>query len=213
MATPTIKAVLFDAAGVLTGPFSAELVSHALEAGADAQVLLDVVYPLFATEGPGDSMGNRLERGEVSLEAFFASLGDHEPHVRLVLDPAEPTFFGHGWAGNDDMQAFVAEVRAHGFATAMVSNNVREWQDTWDRVVPPTVPFDARLFSWQVGARKPEAAMYEAALTALDIEPAEALFLDDFPAMADGARRLGISAIDVTDTQTAIDEARAILSI
>ena len=118
-----VRAVLFDAAGVLTAPFDIELVEGALAAGADPEVLVEVLFPLFASAGSGDSMGNRLERGEVTLEAFFASVGSAEGDVRLVVDPAAPTFFGHAWEPNAAMQAFVCEVSEAGFATALVSNN------------------------------------------------------------------------------------------
>lgn len=208
-----MKAVLFDAAGVLTEPFSVDLVVPAVEAGADPDVLVETLYPIFAHAGDGDSMGNRLERGEVTLEEFFDSLGDKAVHCRHVVDPAAPTFFGDRWAPNVEMHAFVREVSAAGFATALVSNNVREWQGAWDRVVPPDLPFDVRVYSWEVGMRKPEPGIYRHALERLGVAAGEALFLDDFAAMADGARSVGLHAIDVVDTTTAITAARRLLDL
>ena len=210
----TVRAVLFDAAGVLTAPFSAELIGDALEAGADPEVLLNVLYPIFAHAGDGASAGNRLERGEITLEEVFASLAPAEqPHVRMVIDPASPTFFGDTWAPGPEMQAFVREVADAGFQTAMVSNIVTEWIPVWERVVPLDLPFDVRVYSCVIGARKPEPAIYEHALDALGVEPHEALFLDDFEAMVEGARELGMHAVHVADPATAIADARAILGI
>lgn len=211
--TTNVRAVLFDAAGVLTAPFSFELVEAAIAAGAAADVLVEVLLPIFSEAGDGDSVGNRLERGEVSLEDFLVSLGDAEPHIRKVIDPTESTFFGATWGSNQAMHDFVVEVHDAGFVTALVSNNVREWQPTWDRIVPATLPFDARVFSWEIGARKPERAMYTQALDALGVEPAEALFIDDFAAMAQGARDLGMLAIDFVDAESAIAEARGLLGL
>ena len=210
----TIRAVLFDAAGVLTAPFSVELVGHALEAGADPDVLLNVLYPIFAHAGDGESAGNRLERGEITLEEFFASLTeDEQPHVRMVIDPASPTFFGDSWAPGSEMQAFVHEVADAGFQTAMVSNIVTEWIPVWERVIPLDLPFDHRVYSCVIGARKPEPAIYHHALDLLGIRADEALFLDDFEAMVDGARALGMQAVHVADPSTAIAEARSVLGI
>lgn len=210
----SVRAVMFDAAGVLTSPFSAELVAHALDAGADAEVLLEVLYPIFAHAGDGQSMGNRLERGEVSLEAFFESLPDDDAHhVRMVVDPASPTFFGDAWAANAEMQAFVAEVADAGFATALVSNIVHEWIPTWERVIPTDLAFDARIYSCVLGTRKPEPEIYLHAAEALGVAPAETLFLDDFEAMVDGARSVGMHAVHVTDTAVAIAEARLALGL
>ncbi len=207
------RAVLFDAAGVLTAPFSFELVEAAIEAGADADVLVEVLLPIFSEAGDGDSVGNRLERGEVSLEEFLVSLGAAEPHIRKVIDPTQSTFFGAKWGPNEAMHEFVAEVHEAGFATALVSNNVREWQSTWDRIVPASLPFDARVFSWEIGARKPEPAMYAHALEALGVAPNEALFIDDFATMAQGARDVGMAAIDFVDAASAIEQARSLLGL
>lgn len=210
----TIRAVLFDAAGVLTAPFSVELVSDALEAGADPEVLLEVLYPIFAHAGDGESAGNRLERGEITLEAFFGSLRPEEqPHVRMVIDPASPSFFGDSWAPGSQMQQFVHEVAGAGYLTAMVSNIVTEWIPVWERVIPLDLPFDARIYSCVIGARKPEPAIYQHALDALGVSASEALFLDDFEAMVEGARDLGMQAVHVVDPVTAIAEARAILDL
>lgn len=210
----TIRAVLFDAAGVLTAPFSVDLVRTALDAGADPDVLLNVLYPIFAHAGDGESAGNRLERGEITLEEFLSSLGpDAEPHVRMVIDPGSPTFFGDAWAPGEEMQAFVREVAAAGFKTAMVSNIVTEWIPVWEAVVPLDLPFDVRVYSCAIGARKPEPAIYLHALDALGLAPGDALFLDDFEAMVDGARDLGMQAVHVVDPAVAIAEARSILGM
>ena len=48
------------------------------------------------------------------------------------------------------------------------------------------------LLSFEVGVRKPEPGIYLAALTALDADPADAVFVDDQTEYCDGARALGI---------------------
>lgn len=204
---------MFDVAGVLTEGFTHALVAEAIEAGADLELLAEALLPVFAGEGDGDTPGNRLERGELALEDFLRGLGDAEPHARMVIDPASPRFFGHNLGAKAAMHAFVDEVRAAGFKTAAVSNNVREWQPFWDAAMPPHDRFDAVVFSCQVGLRKPNPAIYRLALERLGVEPEAALFLDDFAAMADGARRVGMTAIDVVDHDDAIAEARALLGM
>ncbi len=207
------EAVLFDVAGVLTEGFTHALVAEAIEAGADFGLLAEALLPVFAGEGDGDTPGNRLERGEMTLEDFLTTLGPAEPHARMVLDPASPQFFGAGLAPKLAMHAFVDEVRAAGLKTAAVSNNVREWQSVWDAAMPPHERFDAVVFSCQVGVRKPNPAIYELALERLGVAPGAALFLDDFAAMAEGARAVGMTAIDVVDHDEAIAEARALLGL
>jgi putative hydrolase of the HAD superfamily len=53
--------------------------------------------------------------------------------------------------------------------------------------------FDALVLSFEVGSRKPQPGIYEAALAALgDVSPSDALFVDDQVRYCDGARALGI---------------------
>ena len=51
--------------------------------------------------------------------------------------------------------------------------------------------------SWKVKMRKPERRIYEHTLRALNVEPTEAVFLDDFGINLKVARELGIRTIKV----------------
>lgn len=55
--------------------------------------------------------------------------------------------------------------------------------------------FDVQVFSYQVGALKPDPRMYRAALQALGAAPKETLFIDDAPANVAAAKALGIDAV------------------
>jgi len=55
--------------------------------------------------------------------------------------------------------------------------------------------FDAQVFSYQVGALKPDPRMYRAILAALDVPPEESLFIDDAPANVQGALATGMQAL------------------
>ena len=79
--------------------------------------------------------------------------------------------------------------------------------------MPPHDRFDVVLFSCEVGLRKPNPAIYELALERLGVAAEAALFLDDFAAMAEGARRVGMTAIDVVDHDDAIAQARSLLGL
>ena len=109
------------------------------------------------------------------------------------------------------MHAFVTELVDAGYLTGVVSNNVREWQDTWDRALPPAELFSAVVLSATVGVRKPNRDIYLMAVERLGVAPHEALFLDDFAPMAEGARAAGLHALHVEAHDVAIGEARALL--
>ena len=55
--------------------------------------------------------------------------------------------------------------------------------------------FPNRIFSCAVGVSKPNPLIYRAALQACKVEAAEAVYIDDIPAYAEAARRLGLAGI------------------
>ena len=75
--------------------------------------------------------------------------------------------------------------------TAFGSDQVRLYDDSL-ATLGLVDAFDAVVLSFEVGARKPSAAIYEAALQALDADPIDAIFVDDQTGYCDGARELGI---------------------
>jgi HAD superfamily hydrolase (TIGR01549 family) len=59
--------------------------------------------------------------------------------------------------------------------------------------------FEARIYSNEVGITKPSPAIYHAALAALNVSPADALYIDDIAEYAGAARQLGLDAIHFED--------------
>jgi len=100
---------------------------------------------------------------------------------------------------------------ARGYRTALITNSVVEWLPWWDRVLPDGDVFDVVVHSCRVGLRKPDPAIYRLALDRLGVQPAEAMFLDDFEAMADAAREVGMHVVHVTEHAAALRDARALL--
>jgi len=55
--------------------------------------------------------------------------------------------------------------------------------------------FPIRIYSYRVGASKPDPLIYREALKACNVRAEEALYIDDVSAYADAARRLGMTGI------------------
>jgi HAD superfamily hydrolase (TIGR01509 family) len=55
--------------------------------------------------------------------------------------------------------------------------------------------FPIRIYSYRVGASKPDPAIYREALQACRVRAEEAVFIDDIAAYAEAAQRLGMSGI------------------
>ena len=69
--------------------------------------------------------------------------------------------------------------------------------EDWDRT------FDKMFLSYEIGLRKPDAAIYEHVLNEVNLKPEETIFVDDSRANIKGAEKLGINCIW---TQKGIDE-------
>lgn len=206
-----IEAVVSDFGGVLTTPLlrafaalqdevgiSAENIGKAMRAGVDA----DGEIPLF-----------RLERGEITEEEFLDRLSDdletllgHRPH----LHGFRHIFFG-ALDPNLEMIELMRDLKDSGLRMAMLTNNVREWEPLWRPMLPVDEIFETVVDSAFVGARKPEARIYELTLERIGM-PAEAcLFIDDILPNCEGAREAGMNAIHFQSNEQAIAEIRAAL--
>jgi putative hydrolase of the HAD superfamily len=65
--------------------------------------------------------------------------------------------------------------------------------------------------SSRVGLRKPDPAIYRLVCDELEIEPHEAVFLDDLGVNLKPARALGMTTIKVVDPDAALDELEAVV--
>ena len=91
----------------------------------------------------------------------------------------------------DDSLPTVAALREQGIRTALVSNCSHATRPIVEQLGLPAL-FDAVVLSFELGVRKPEPGIYQAALHAIEADPADAIFVDDQAAYCDGARALGI---------------------
>ena len=206
-----VKAVLFDVAGVLTESYGHIILETAVAIDANIDLLAEALIPVFLGEEDTDEMGHKLERGEVTLDEFLASLGPVEEDARVLLHPESSHFFGHAFSPNREMMAFANELATTDCMTAIVSNSVKEWMPAWETAIPDRSIFNTVILSSEVGLRKPNPAMYTLALERLQISPDEAVFLDDFEPMVKGAQQVGIHAIHVTDHAEAIKQVQELL--
>jgi putative hydrolase of the HAD superfamily len=92
----------------------------------------------------------------------------------------------------------LSRLRAHGVKIALVSNAGFDEIGAWPR--SPLAPhFDATIFSCEVGAAKPDRAIYEHALRGVGVAAADAVFVGDGGSDEHrGARAVGLQPVIVT---------------
>jgi len=201
------SAVLWDFGGViLSSPFEA-FAQYEAEAGLPAGFIRRL-----NTTNPHDNAWAKLERADVSLDAF------------CDLFEAEARAAGGELSGRKVISLLAGEVRpemvaalrnvADRYKTACLTNNVKSSTRTpakqaeIDEIMKI---FGVVVESSKVGVRKPEPEFYRQACAMLEIEPQQAIFLDDLGINLKPARAMGMATIKVTSPAQALAELEGLL--
>ncbi len=99
----------------------------------------------------------------------------------------------------------IAALREDGYTIGLLTNSFKEFRSILESRVDFAL-FDAVVDSSEVGVRKPEPEIYDITTAALRWRPGSIVYLDDFLANVEGARRAGWATIHVTDISEALDE-------
>jgi len=205
-----LDAAIFDFGGVLTTSIRAAFEDFGRALGIEPRAVLDAFRHQPEDAEPDFFL---LEKGLISEAEFYARM-----HERLVEhtggplplpfpdDPVEVRRKLFGSIGrNDEMIAAAVRIGAH-YKTAILTNNVREWND-W-RVLVDAHVFDLVVDSSYEGMRKPEPEIYLLTCERLGVEPARATFIDDIPINVKGAHAVGLHAIQFTTTEEVLAQLR-----
>ena len=213
-----IRAALFDFGGVIVdGPF------EAFAAYERDQGLPDGLIRRINATDPDTNAWASLERGEIDPDGFVqrfeaeAAAVGHQVDGRSVL----ALLSGSGAAGTGATvgrlrPAMVEAVRrcSQHLVTGLLTNNFVPPPGAGgadDRYGPVLGLFDAVIESSRVGVRKPDPRFYEMACAMLEIEPSEAVFLDDLGINLKPARAMGMRTIKVVSPADALVELFALL--
>jgi epoxide hydrolase-like predicted phosphatase len=212
-----IEAVIFDYGGVLsTTPF-AGIAEYERKMGYPERSLARLLFGKGASpQGPTDEPDHDwhlLETGRLTLDEFHVRLVERsEAALGQPLDLGDYAQFlrelgvGVHWM----MVHRVRELRADGYRTAILTNNVKEWGNYWKQSIPLDL-FDEIVDSCEVGLRKPDPAIYRLTCERLKVAPEAAVFLDDTRRHVESARQVGLQAILVRDPWAALAELDAVL--
>jgi putative hydrolase of the HAD superfamily len=202
-----LRAVLWDFGGVITtSPFES-FARYETEQGLPK----DFIRGLNAANHHENAWA-RFERSQVTVDEFCdlyeveAKTAGHEIDARAVLACLSGEV-------RPEMIAALKAIKAKGLKQACLTNNFFRFDDapTSAKRSPVLDLFDVIVESSQIGVRKPEPRFYEIACEQLEIEPAEAVMLDDLGVNLKPAREMGITTIKVVDPGQALAELEALL--
>lgn len=189
---PTVSAVLFDFSGTIARLEEDDswFDGTGLDAGRRAEMMDRLTNPTGSAVHPAwehrdlDAAMHRDAYLHALLESGLPAEHAEALYARCI-DPAD-------WTLYPDTVAVLNGLRTNGIRTAVVSNIA------WDiRPVIHGAGADADEFvlSYEVGAAKPDRRIFEAALSRLGVDPAEAIMVGDSAENDGAARALGCGFI------------------
>ncbi|MCH8924440.1 MAG: HAD family phosphatase [Planctomycetes bacterium] len=155
----------------------------------------------------GGDLQGRFERGEMTPREFFdefCGLSGKRPDFD-ALERAGSDIFWPNWS----IFSLVIQLRSAGNRVGVLSNTSRShWEYCVGRYRLIETGFEQYALSFEIGAMKPDAAIYRAAAELAGVEPAEIFFTDDTAGHVAAARAAGFDAVQFIDTRKLVDELR-----
>jgi glucose-1-phosphatase len=135
----------------------------------------------------------KLESGQIASRDFVSKLGET---LGITLDYSE---FCEIWSSIFLPGTLVPESMVSGlkkrYELVLLSNTNEMHFEMLEQTYPILRHFEKRALSHLVGAVKPSPLIYRKAVELAGCRPEECFFTDDIPEYVEGARQLGIDAV------------------
>jgi putative hydrolase of the HAD superfamily len=234
-----ISTVIFDFGGVISSPLFVGMGAFEQAEGYPTGSLLQLLFGethYIGVEGRAvaAAMGDdpdapeaegvitdepdwhRLEKGEIDVATYFSRLSERAPAILgTEIDMESYARFWRSTAPGVHWMVVhkIRELKDRGMRLALLTNNVKEFGEHWRTMFPLDELFEEVVDSSHVGMRKPERRIYELTCERMEIEPAEAVFIDDNADNVAAARAFGMQAVHFGENPwDAIAELDAILA-
>jgi epoxide hydrolase-like predicted phosphatase len=147
-----------------------------------------------------------LESGRIEAEPFVEQL------CEAISCPLSFDEFRQIWFSIFSTETLIPESLIESlkgrYRLLVLSNTNSMHYEMVERAYPHLRHFDHYVLSYKVGAMKPDEAIYREALRHAHADPAECFFTDDIPEYVEGARRLGIDAVQFHSHDQIVHELR-----
>ena len=211
----TYKTVIFDFGGVITSsPFEA---FNRLEA---AQGVPKDSVRRINSANPDDNAWARFERAELDSAGFDEAFAIEARAIGIELRGADVLARLAGDV-RPRMVETLDRLKVEGISISCITNNVpagkgagMAMDDEKAAAVKAVMRrFDHIIESSKAGVRKPDPRIYQMMCEALDVEPAQCIYLDDLGINCKPAAALGMAPIKVSTEQQALDDLGALLNM
>jgi epoxide hydrolase-like predicted phosphatase len=207
-----LKAVIFDFGGVIirtrSQHFRRQWEARLGLAPGQAEAIV------FGTRGgAGDgASGWAAQHGQITSDEHWQWIGQ-----RLGLDQATLAAFRRDFFAEDiidrDLVAYIDRLAAAGYHIGVLSNTPDTFRPLFVESWGLDGHFDSLTLSCEEGVMKPDPRIFRIALEKAGVQPAEALFVDDFIENVEGARAAGMLAVHFRDPDVARQEIAALTGV
>jgi putative hydrolase of the HAD superfamily len=185
--------VVFDLGGVVLTWDPATIIASVFDDERERSLVHERVF--------GDPDWARLDRGELSDDDAImraeVRTGIPAARLRVLLDT-----FPRALVPVEPVLELVSHVREGGNRLYVLSNLHRASFERVRDELGIFQLFDGSIVSCEVGAAKPEPAIYRRLLADFDLEPTATVFIDDTQVNLDAAAEFGIRTVLFTDAAT-----------
>ena len=153
------------------------------------------------------------------VKEFFHGNVSEDEYVRDIVE-RYPQIGESGWLKEHIRENFV-EVEGTrdivirlgqlGYKLSILSNHAKEWIDHCEEKFNFHELFQTRVYSYEIGASKPDPRSYQATLAQLQTTPERCLFIDDSEINIAAAAKLGFHTILFTNAKNLESELGKIL--
>jgi putative hydrolase of the HAD superfamily len=179
-----IKAIIFDLSGVLIEDPALKMLDY-------FRTFFGIKIETFRKVDP--EIFPRFQRGMISEQQLWKRICSAfevaVPDVPSLWEDA----FRSVYKPKEEMFSLAAKLKEEGYKVGLLSNSEVPAMSFFLKRNPGL--FDATVFSCIEGTMKPERRIYEIALESLEVQPHEAVFIDDREDFLEGARKVGINTI------------------
>jgi HAD superfamily hydrolase (TIGR01509 family) len=155
------------------------------------------------------SSAQKASIGAITVDMHWEAVG-----TALGIKPEDmPAFLEQYWSADDvnwELLDFIRDLRPR-YKVGLLSNawdNLRQTMHTRWNI---DGLFDQMIISAEVGLVKPDSRIFHLVVDKLEVQPDEAVFVDDMLVNVEAARQQGMPAIQFLDTSQTLAELQTLL--
>ena len=187
-----IEVIFFDIGGVL-------LTIHPDVMISKISNLTNTPFKILKESFP-EEQHDLYERGEITDSEWFQAYKNSFPNINSLTEHE----FWIAWSmllGQEtDVLDILIRLKEHYKVWLLSNTNSRHIINEVENNFAFPNLVDGKIYSFQVGSRKPEKKIYEVACEKANVEPCRSIFIDDLELNIVGANKIGMNGIHYINT-------------